>query len=230
MRCNDLKIGVVRFPGTNNEHETIRALASFDGVTPVLIDVWNHELVNQVDGLYLPGGFSYGDFLRAGAIAATTETMQLIKEKAKEGTPILSICNGFQVTTESSLLEGVLLPNNTTRFVCKFIHLRIETNDSYLSGLEGQVLKLPIAHFEGNLWHPSSNELEKYAVARYSDEKGDVLPQSNPNGSLGNIAGISNETGVIVGMMPHPERAVFPYQGSTDGRLIINSFLEAVKC
>ncbi|RMG30993.1 MAG: phosphoribosylformylglycinamidine synthase I, partial [Methanobacteriota archaeon] len=147
-----MKIGVVRFPGTNNEHETIRALKSFDHVAPYLIDVWNEDQVEEMDGIYLPGGFSYGDYLRAGAIASTTSLMEKVSTKIKDGTPVLSICNGFQIVSERGLVDGVLLPNQSTRFICKFIHVKIPVNQSYLEELAGKVLKLPIAHFEGNLW------------------------------------------------------------------------------
>ncbi len=225
-----MKIGVVRFPGTNNEHETIRALQSFDNVTPLLIDMWNENLIEEMDGVYLPGGFSYGDYLRAGAIASTTTLMEKVSLRIQEGAPVLSVCNGFQIVSERRLVDGILLPNKSTRFVCKFIHVTVPENHSYLSDLAGEVLKLPIAHFEGNLWYPSEEKLRERAIAYYSDATGKVTPESNPNGSLKNIAGLTNADGSLVGMMPHPERAVFPYHGSTDGRLIIEKFLEAVKC
>lgn len=223
-----MKVGVVRFPGTNNEHETIRALKSFDSVDPILIDVWNDNLIKETDGIYLPGGFSYGDYLRAGAIASTTPLMSKVMSKIKEGVPVLSICNGFQIVAEAGLVDGVLLPNQSTRFICKFVHIKIPDNESFLSDLAGSILKLPIAHFEGNLWYPADDRPDEQAVAFYSGSQGEVTPEYNPNGSLNNIAGLSN--GAVVGMMPHPERAVFDYHGSVDGRKIIGKFLEAIKC
>ncbi len=225
-----MKIGVIRFPGTNNEHETMRALDSFEGVQPTLIEHYQPERLDDVDGLYIPGGFSYGDVLRAGAIAKTTPIMKEIIKAVSGGMPAIGICNGFQILTEAGLVKGVLMPNRSTRFVCKFVNIKISENETYLNNLAGRVMRLPIAHFEGNLWYPQPESLKRNAIAQYSSNTGEIVPEANPNGSVENIAGLANEKGTAIGMMPHPERAVFKYQGSTDGRAIIGAFLEEVKC
>jgi phosphoribosylformylglycinamidine synthase len=220
-------IAVTRFPGTNNEHETMRALESFEGVDAKIIDHYDYDKLDNVDGVYLAGGFSYGDVLRAGAIASNTPMIEKIKELQRRQVPLLGICNGFQILTEAGLLDGALLPNLTTRFICKFIHVTVPENTSFLSEMEGQSLRLPIAHFEGNYW--SNKDGEYNPIANYTDHRGSIDGSLNPNGSINNIAGVHNGKN-IVGMMPHPERAVFSHQGSTDGRKIITSFLEAARC
>ncbi len=212
-------IGVIRFPGTNNEWETVRALQSF-GVEAKIVE--HNQQIDDLDGIWLAGGFSYGDVLRAGAIAGASRIM---KDISRSGRPVLGACNGFQILTEANLIEGALLPNTTTRFVCKWIYMTITENDSYLNELQGSTLRIPIAHFEGNFWSESTPE---NIVAKYSTRDGDATPRANPNGSMDNIAGLSSSDGRMVGMMPHPERSCFKHQGSTDGRKIIQAFLKEV--
>ncbi len=218
-----MKIGVTRFPGTNNENESIRALESF-GVSAEIINSFDIDKISNLDGIWIAGGFSYADVLRAGAVASVSDMMKEIKKHSK---PILGICNGFQILTESNLLPGSLIPNKSTKFICDWIHVKIPENDSYLSNLAGATLRLPIAHFEGNLYAESLNDVKPYQIAQYSNFKGLIKNSFNPNGSIGNIAGLGKKN--IVGMMPHPERASFSYQGSTDGRRIIDAFLREAK-
>lgn len=216
-----MKIGVIRFPGTNNEFETIRALDSFY-VDTTLIESSEIEKIDDLDGIWLPGGFSYGDVLRAGAIAAKSEIMDRV---SASGVPIFGPCNGFQILTEANLLPGALLPNKSTRFICKWVF--IQTPE--LIDHDKPVLKLPIAHFEGNLYHESPEIIKKNIYTRYVTSDGVTNSQANPNGSLLNIAGLISDNGRIIGLMPHPERASFKHQGSTDGRVIIDHFIEEVK-
>ncbi|MCY3412400.1 MAG: phosphoribosylformylglycinamidine synthase I [Candidatus Heimdallarchaeota archaeon] len=218
-----IKIGVTRFPGTNNEYETIRALESF-GVSTQIINEFDVDQVEELDGIWLAGGFSFSDVLRAGAIASVSD---LMGEIIKQSKPILGVCNGFQILTEANLLPGALIPNTSTKFICDWVHISISENDSYLNELSGTTLRLPIAHFEGNLYADTVEAIKPYTVARYSNFKGLVREAFNPNGSIDNIAGLGK--GSIVGMMPHPERASFRYQSSIDGRKIIRAFLGEVK-
>lgn len=222
-----MNIGVIRFPGTNNEYETLNALRSFDKVTAHLIESYEPKMVKKMDGIYVPGGFSYADCLRAGAIAGKSEIMVEIKEFAKDNKPVFGACNGMQILLEAKLLEGTLLPNKSTRFICKHQYIKIPDNSSYLSDLSGDILNIPIAHFEGNFW---TEGIDPPVIAYYSSQTGEMDETSNPNGSKNHIAGISNKKGNIVAMMPHPERAAFPFSQSQDGRKIISKFLEATKC
>lgn len=218
-----MKIGVTRFPGTNNEYESIRVLESF-GVTAEIINSFEAEKISDMDGIWIAGGFSYADVLRAGAIASTSDLLKEIKKSSK---PILGVCNGFQILTEANLLPGSLIPNNSTKFICDWIHIKIPENNSYLSELAGLILRLPIAHFEGNLFARNLDEVQPYQIALYSNYKGLIHSSFNPNGSIGNIAGLGKDN--IVALMPHPERASYKHQGSTDGRKIIEAFLMEAK-
>ncbi len=219
-----MEIGVFRFPGTNNEHETLRALNNFEGVSANLIEYKDLQRINDQDAFVIPGGFSFGDILRAGAIAKTTETVQLLRDETLSGKLVFGICNGFQILTEAGLLPGALLPNRHTRFVSKFINIKI-SDDKLFGDLFNQVMRIPIAHFEGNYWNTTRPD---GVLARYSDIDGRDTEDSNPNGSLDNIAGMVKNS--VAGMMPHPERAFFKHQGSTDGRKILKVFVEAIKC
>ncbi len=225
-------IGVIRFPGTNNELETKRSLERL-GAQAKIIPHFKPELVREVAALYLPGGFSYGDYLRPGAVAKTTEIGIEIVRAADEGKPILGVCNGFQVLTELGLLPGALVKNTSTRFIAKWISIWIERSNSYLEDLAGTTLSLPIAHYSGS-YYQTKDALEQMKqkqqiVARYSLTSGDVTPHANPNGSLENIAGIANKVGNVIGLMPHPERAIEPFHRTQHGKQIIASFLEAIK-
>ena len=223
-----MKIGVIRFPGTNNEYETLKAIKSF-GIGVTLIEHYQADKIAKVDGIWIAGGFSYGDVLRAGAIASSSEIASMIY---KSGKPTLGACNGFQILTEGKLLKGALLPNTSTRFICDWIHIKIPEQmgaSSFVEEVKGEVLRLPIAHFEGNIFSEDPENLNKNAVAHYSDNVGNIDISSNPNGSVLNIAGMSSDNGTIMGLMPHPERASFKHQGSIDGRKIIQGFVDAVK-
>ena len=212
-----MKFGVVIFPGSNCDRDIITALR--DELKQEVIALWHKEsdLPNFVkeDCIILPGGFSYGDYLRCGAIAKFSPMMQSVIKFAKSGGKVLGICNGFQILCESGLLPGVLLRNANMQFVCKNVFIKSE---------EGAVVKIPIAHGEGRYYADEETlqrlESEKQIVYRYCDEKGDIHIDVNPNGSTQNIAGICNKERNIFGMMPHPERACSTALGNVDGKEI----------
>ncbi|WP_240931364.1 phosphoribosylformylglycinamidine synthase I [Acidianus sulfidivorans] len=179
---------------------------------------------DKYDAVVIPGGFSFGDYLRAGSIAASTETMKKIKEMADSGKIVLGICNGFQILVESGILKGALLPNLKLRFISKWVYVKVVKETPLTKNLKDKVLRLPIAHAEGRYFLDDIEEAKNLAVFQYSDEKGNVSEKVNPNGSLLNIAGISNEEGNVIGLMPHPERASFKetsIDSTTDGLLIL---------
>ena len=188
--------------------------------------------VSKYDCLILPGGFSYGDYLRTGAIARFSPVMDAVKRHAEKGKLVIGICNGFQILLEAGLLPGAMLRNNSLHFVCRFVHLRVEHTDNPFTRKlkKGQVLHVPVAHGEGNYFADEAtlNELEKnnQILVRYCDAEGQLTPESNPNGSLRNIAGITNKTKNVFGLMPHPERASEKEMGSTDGIGIFQSILQ----
>jgi phosphoribosylformylglycinamidine synthase len=194
--------------------------------------LWHKDTdLSDIDFLLIPGGFSYGDYLRSGAIARFSPIMQSVIEFAEKGGPVLGICNGFQILLEAGLLPGAMLHNKDLRFVCKQAHLRCETSDTLFTQNieEGKVLKIPVAHGEGN-YVTDQDQLKKLRdndqiVFRYCDTKGNVTEEANFNGSVDNIAGICNARRNILGMMPHPERAVEELIGSDDGKLIFKSVL-----
>ncbi len=228
-----LKVAVVRFPGSNCDLDAVGALKLVRGVAPDL--VWHEDpAVSSYDAVVVPGGFSFGDSLRAGAIAARSPAMKRVADLADRGVPVLGICNGFQILIESGLLPGALLRNSNLRFVCRWVAVRVENaKTSFTRGMrKGQVLRMPIAHNEGRYFAPGSQverlSSEGRVVFRYCDESGRVSQSSNPTGTLDNIAGISNKEGNVVGLMPHPERAseaiLSPF-GGADGRLIFESLM-----
>ncbi|KPU63811.1 phosphoribosylformylglycinamidine synthase [Thermococcus sp. EP1] len=220
------KFAVIVFPGTNCDFETVEALRKAGGKVE---RVWYKSSLKDFDGVVLPGGFSYADYLRAGAISARAEIMEEVKALANDGKPILGICNGFQVLTESGLLPGALRPNKVPRFLCKWVYLKVNDTQTAFTQFyeEGEVIRMPIAHAEGNYY---ANDLNKVKIAfQYSDEKGNIRDDTNPNGSLLNIAGISNEKGNVLGMMPHPERASDRFLGSEDGLRVFKSMVEYAK-
>ena len=229
-----MKIGVVVFPGSNCDHDAFWALKHNLGVETEFLFHKDHDL-KGADAIILPGGFSYGDYLRSGAIARFSPIMKEVVDFAKSGGPVMGICNGFQILCETGLLPGALLRNRDLRFISKFIHIRVEhTNSIYTGSLsEGEVLRIPIAHGEGNYYadQETLKELEEKnrILFRYSDADGNVSPASNPNGSQSSIAGIVNEAGNVLGMMPHPERACDPILGSTDGAGIFRSLVAALQ-
>lgn len=218
-----VSIAVIRFPGTNNEHESVRAVQAA-GSSAEILEHHSHASVHDFDGIWIAGGFSYGDVLRAGAIAGQSE---IVREIVNSGKPVFGPCNGFQILTEAKVIPGALLPNTTTRFICKWINIRIPENNSYLNELAGEVLQIPIAHFEGNYFAGESEG--RNVIAYYSDSEGIISPEFNPNGSVGNVAGVSSDNGRMVGMMPHPERSCLPHHPSQDGMKIINAFIQEVK-
>jgi phosphoribosylformylglycinamidine synthase subunit PurQ / glutaminase len=228
-----MKFGVIVFPGSNCDHDAYHVVSKHVG-QPVKF-VWHKETdLSEFDALIVPGGFSYGDYLRCGALAKFSPVMQSVKNFAAEGKFVFGICNGFQILCEAGLLDGALLRNRDLHFICDHVNLRVETNESpYTTQLEvGKVLSIPIAHAEGNYTCDDETfaklETNKQIIFRYCDEKGDVNDQSNPNGARSNIAGICNETRNVLGMMPHPERACEELLGSNDGRGIFSSLTKAI--
>lgn len=228
-----MKFGVVVFPGSNCDHDAYHACKKIMGQEAVFL--WHKEAdLQNVDAVILPGGFSYGDYLRCGAIARFSPVMKEVVRFAQRGGTVIGICNGFQILSEAGLLPGVLLRNASLRFVCKYVHLRVENVETRftLRCSPGEVLAVPIAHGEGNYLTDDETlhrlEDERRIVFRYCDSEGKIDPEANPNGSLANIAGIINESGNVLGMMPHPERASDPLLGHTDGQKIFRSVIESV--
>jgi len=220
------RFAVIVFPGTNCDFETERAIKKAGGEAE---RVWYRKSLRDFDGVVLPGGFSYADYLRAGAIAARQEIMDEVTEFAEEGRPVLGICNGFQVLTEAGLLPGALRPNRIPRFLCRHVHLRVGDAETPFTSLyePGEVIRMPIAHAEGNYYTDDPSDVR--AVFQYSDEKGNVSGEANPNGSVLNIAAVANEAGNVLGTMPHPERASDRFLGSEDGLRLFRSMVEWVK-
>ncbi|MBI2264007.1 MAG: phosphoribosylformylglycinamidine synthase subunit PurQ [Armatimonadetes bacterium] len=225
-----MRLGVVRFPGSNCDQDVVWVLETILGQDVAVL--WHEaEDLNHMDAVILPGGFSYGDYLRCGAIARGSPVMKALSDFAQRGNPLLGICNGFQILLEAGLLPGVLRQNACRRFLCKDVFVRVERTDTpfTLACREGQVLRIPIAHGEGNfLHHPSelaSILKNNQVVFRYCTEDGRVVPEANPNGSLEYIAGLCNTGGNILGMMPHPERCSEAILGGNDGLLIWRSLI-----
>jgi len=225
-----MRFGVVVFPGSNCDYDCYYVLRNV--LQKEVSFIWHKEKnLSGYDCLILPGGFSYGDYLRTGAIARFSPIMKSIEKFARKGGLVMGICNGFQVLLEAGLLPGAMLRNKTLSFVCKFINIRVENSSvpyTYLCQ-QGQVLSIPIAHIEGNYYADDetieSLEENNQIVFRYCDERGKLSEDSNPNGSKGSIAGICSREGNILGMMPHPERASESILGSDDGRLIFESVI-----
>ncbi len=224
-----MKTAVIVFPGSNCDNDVVHAVSMVCG--PVVSKVWHEdESLPEGTGLVvLPGGFSYGDYLRCGAMAAKSPIIAAVKEHARKGLPILGVCNGFQVLTETGLLTGALLANRSLSFICDFCHIRVERNDTPFTSryATGQVLRIPIAHYEGLFYLPQTElealESEGRVVFRYCSPEGDTDERFSPNGSLNNIAGVINTEGNVLGMMPHPERACEDLLGSTDGADLFRS-------
>ncbi|MEI6691871.1 MAG: phosphoribosylformylglycinamidine synthase subunit PurQ [Chlorobium sp.] len=229
----DVIVGVVVFPGSNCDHDTEYAVASFEGVKPVMLWHNEHDL-KGANAIVLPGGFSYGDYLRAGSIARFSPIMQEIIEFARNGFPVLGICNGFQVLLETGLLEGALSRNRDKKFLCTQTNIKpVNCNTIFSADYHlDQVLSIPIAHGEGNYFAPKETieSLEEHdqVVFRYTDAAGNVTAEANPNGSLNNIAGIINREGNVLGLMPHPERASEKLLGSLDGRPLFQSLFSHI--
>jgi len=228
-----MKASVIVFPGSNCDRDAAVALEAATGRPPAM--VWHGDSVLPAsDLIVLPGGFSYGDYLRSGAMAAHSPVMREVAQRAREGTPVLGICNGFQVLTEAGLLPGVLMRNSTLKFICKDVHLRVERNDSiYTRHYEqGAVVRFAIAHKDGSYFADEETlerlEGEGRVAFRYCDATGAVTDEANPNGSRNNIAGVYNETGTVLGLMPHPERLADAALSGTDGAKMFASLVEAL--
>jgi phosphoribosylformylglycinamidine synthase len=228
-----MKFGVVMFPGSNCDHDTYHVISKVIG-QPVDF-IWHRQnSLADCDAVILPGGFSYGDYLRTGAIARFSPVMGAVKEFASRGGLVMGICNGFQILCEAGLLPGALLRNKNLRFICEHVNIRVEATDTpYTNRCQRhQVLSVPIAHGDGNYFcDPATlTELQKEnrVIFRYSDANGNLTADANPNGSLDNIAGICNRERNVFGMMPHPERASEQLLGSSDGRIVFFSLADTL--
>lgn len=228
-----MKFGVVIFPGSNCERDAYYAVK--DGLGEPVDYIWHQSTdVSGYDCIILPGGFSFGDYLRSGAVAKFSPVMASIQEFAKNGGKVLGICNGFQILTEAGLLPGALIANKNVLFLCKYVNVKIANADTAFTNRckSEQILRIPIAHDSGNYYvaPDTLKEIEDngQVILRYCENNGVVSEESNPNGSLNGIAGIVNKAGNVAGMMPHPERAVENLLGSTDGLLILRSIVESM--
>jgi phosphoribosylformylglycinamidine synthase len=228
-----MKAAVIVFPGSNCDRDVQVALRQATGGEPVM--VWHKDAdFEPVDLMVLPGGFSYGDYLRCGAMAAHSPVMRELARRAERGVPLLGICNGFQMLTETGLLPGALLRNATLKFVCRDVLLRVETSQTlFTSRYEaGQVIRIPVAHGDGNYFADRdtlARLTDRDQIAfRYCDEFGEPTAAANPNGALHNIAGVYNEAKTILGLMPHPERLADPALGGSDGALMFQGLVEAL--
>ena len=229
-----MKFGVIVFPGSNCDHDAYHVLSKHVG-QPVDF-VWHKQTdLSDYDALVVPGGFSYGDYLRAGALARFSPVMNAVKDFAASGKFVFGLCNGFQILCEAGLLPGALMRNKNLHFVCKHVNIRVENAATpYTSELEmGEILSIPIAHAEGNYVCDDATyaklENNNQIIFRYCDENGEIIETANPNGARSNIAGICSAAGNVLGMMPHPERACEELLGSNDGRDIFRSLTKAVE-
>ena len=228
-----MKVGVVTFPGSNCDYDAYQAVRAVLKEEVEFLWHKSSDLLGS-DLVILPGGFAYGDYLRAGAIAKFSPIMDKVIQFAHSGGLVMGICNGFQVLTECGLLPGALMRNEHLRFSCKFVHLRVENDSTVFTQAchHGDVLKIPIAHGEGNFYHFDDElkvlEDSGQVAFRYCDAAGNITDEANPNGSAHNIAGVTNREGNVLGMMPHPERVVEDILGSSDGMRIFESVRAAV--
>ena len=225
-----MKVGIVVFPGSNCDQDCVRAVKDVAG--QAAIPLWHQETtLRGCDAIILPGGFSYGDHLRTGAIARFSPIMASVSRFAKAGGLVLGICNGFQILLEAGLLPGAMLRNTGLRFICRFVTLRVERTDTPFTNRFqiGQIIRLPIAHNEGRYAAEARllPTIQRQVAFRYCDGNGELADAANPNGSTAGIAGLTNAAGNVLGLMPHPERASEPGLGSVDGRLVFESMIEA---
>jgi len=229
-----MKFGVVIFPGSNCDYDTYYVLKDVLNKKTILLWHKDHDL-RGVDCVVLPGGFSYGDYLRSGATAKFSPLMQEMKAFALEGGLVLGICNGFQILLELGLLPGAMLRNKNLKFICQFVNIRLENTQTPFTnkGSPGQVLRIPIAHYDGNYFASSEKIQElktnKQIIFRYSDDSGHITEAANVNGAKENIAGIINKEGNVLGLMPHPERASEAIFGTDDGRIIFESLINHLR-
>jgi phosphoribosylformylglycinamidine synthase subunit PurQ / glutaminase len=228
-----MRASVVVFPGSNREVDVVQALELVTGRKPEM--VWHGDGdFAKTDLIVLPGGFSYGDYLRCGAMASLSPAMTEVKKRAAQGVPVLAICNGFQIAAEAGLVPGVLMRNAHLKFVCADVHLKVETSQSLFTNRyqAGQVIKVPVAHAEGNYFADEDTlkrlEDRGQIAFRYCSADGAVDGSGNPNGSIRNIAGVYNETKTVMGLMPHPENAIEPIFGGTDGKALFEGLVEAL--
>jgi phosphoribosylformylglycinamidine synthase I len=228
-----MKTSIIVFPGTNREHDMAAAVESASGTKPRMI--WHKDTdLGNPDLIILPGGFSYGDYLRCGAVAAHSPVMKEVIAAANKGTRILGVCNGFQMLIETRILPGALLKNKTLKFICKDMHLRTENGDTEFTSKLGKnsIIHVPVAHGDGNYFANDDmiTELEtnEQIAFRYCDENGEITDSANANGSSSNIAGIFNKRKTILGMMPHPENATQNWQANKSGLPLFESILEAL--
>ena len=225
-----MKFGVVVFPGSNCDQDCVHVVQ--DVVRQPVVPLWHQETsLRGCEAVVLPGGFSYGDYLRTGAIARFSPIMRSITKFAHDGGLVIGICNGFQILLESGLLPGAILRNTGLRFICRFVYLRVERTDTPFTTRyrQGQVVRMPIAHNEGRyvVEAKAIKSVRSQAVFRYCDADGRLTEAANPNGSIEAIAGLTNQAGNVMGMMPHPERAAESSLSSEDGRLVFESMIEA---
>jgi len=225
-----MRTAVLVFPGSNCDHDAYHALKHVVGVDAEF--VWHRQsTLSGYDAVVIPGGFTYGDYLRTGAMAKLSPVMEAVRGFAAAGGPVIGICNGFQILLEAGLLPGAMIVNESLRFVCDYVHLRTETDRTpFTQGIPaGKVLKIPVAHYQGNYFANgktlSDLEAGGQVVFRYCEPSGNATPSANPNGSANNIAGICNGAGNVLGMMPHPERCAEGVLGSADGRLLFDAMI-----
>ena len=228
-----MKVGIVVFPGSNCDYDCYSAVKLL-GVQDVSY-VWHKEVnPGTFDAYVLPGGFSYGDYLRCGAIARFSPVLEAVRDHVAGGRLVIGICNGYQILCEAGLLPGALYMNNSLNFICEHLYIKNERTDTPFTTrcAEGQVLNIPIAHGEGHYFADDDTikqlEDDGRIAFRYCTREGEVTPEANPNGSRNNIAGIYNEAGTVLGMMPHPERAADEILGSSDGRYILESLISSI--
>jgi len=232
MGASQVKFGIVVFPGSNCDHDAHYACSTILGQQAQLL--WHKESdLRDSDVIILPGGFSYGDYLRCGAIARFSPIMKEVVRFAGRGGTVLGICNGFQILVEAGLLPGVLLRNASLRFVCRYVRMRVENAETRFTNRcsPGDIVSFPVAHGEGNYFTDPDTlrmlEDQRRVVLRYCDARGEATQEANPNGSMANIAGIINAEGNVLGLMPHPERACDPVLGHTDGQSIFRSIIDS---
>lgn len=226
------RVAVVTFPGSNDDRDALRAVRLLGGEA---IPVWHGDAdLHGADAVLLPGGFSYGDYLRTGAIARFATVMEAVRDHASSGRPVLGVCNGFQILCEAGMLPGALIRNRGLAFICRRVHIRVETSSTpFTSGIEaGEVLEVPIKHGEGQFVADPETlariDSDGLVVFRYCSSRGEISDEANPNGSIRNIAGLRSESGNVVGLMPHPEHAVDPDVGPVGGQPLFESLLSSV--